>query len=155
MVESQQAGNGELRSPEVVDTAAQPSALVPADPDPRRGRVGRWWKRVLGAGTQGAAGRVFPGLDRLRKLEERQQVLARDLSVKLEESEARSLDLLEQRLEKLVAEQDERIAREVETRVAREASRLGARIARVAALAAAGAVIGFVALLLGLGVVSL
>ena len=127
MVESQQAGNGELRSPEVVDTAAQPSALVPADPDPRRGRVGRWWKRVLGAGTQGAAGRVFPGLDRL----------------------------LEQRLEKLVAEQDERIAREVETRVAREASRLGTRIARVAALAAAGAVIGFVALLSGLGVISL
>ena len=95
MVASQQAGNGELRSPEGVDTAAQPSALVPADPDPRRGRVGRWWKRVLGAGTQGAAGRVFPGRDRLRKLEERQQARARERSVKLEESEARSLDLPE------------------------------------------------------------
>ena len=154
MVESQQAGNGELRSPEVVDTAEQPTALVPADADATRGRVGRWWKRVLGAGSQGASGLAFPGAGRLRKLEERQEALSRDLSEKVEAIEGRTLDLLEDRLEKLSAEQEARIVREVEERVAREASRLRTRIAGVAALATAGVIVGLVAMLMGLGAVS-
>ncbi|MGE4650146.1 MAG: hypothetical protein AAEJ53_04590 [Myxococcota bacterium] len=155
MVESEQARNGEPRSPEVIDTAEPPTSLVLADADPQRGRMGRWWKRVLGAGSQGTSGLVFPGAGRLGKLEERQGVLERDLSEKLEASEARILDRVEERLEKWVAEQDERIAQEVEERVAREVSGLRARIAWVTALAAAGAVIGSIALLSELGVVSL
>lgn len=155
MVESQQARNGEPRSPEVVDIAEPPTSLVLADADPKHGRVGRWWQRVLGVGSQVGSDRASLGAARLRRLEERQRELERDLSGKLEESEARTLDLVEQRLEKWVAKQEERIAQEVEERVAREISGLRARIAWVTALATAGAVIGVIALLSVLGVISL
>lgn len=149
VIESQQVGNGELHSPEVVEAEPPQTALVPAGPDPKRGRVGRWWKRVVEGGTQGGAGLSFSGLEGLRKLDDQQRKFAEEVEKQLAESEGRTLQLLEERLKTLEAERSEWLARELEKGLAVQRSRVTA----VGGLAAVALVIAVVASLLTLGLI--
>ena len=149
MTENQQSGNGELHAPEVVETTPSQGALVPAASDPKRGRVGRWWKRVVESGTQGGAGLAFPSLERLRELEEQQREFSEAFEKRLEESEARTRQHLEARLEALEAERSEEFARALEEGLARQRSRGGL----VGALAVVSLVVAVLASLLALGLI--
>lgn len=139
MVEHPQGVTVESHSPEVVEAAPSQTALVTSFPDPKRGRVGRWWKRVVESGTQGGPGFAFPGLERLRKLEDEHQALAESLDEQLRDSEARTLEHLEKRLETLEAERSQWLERALEERLAKDRSRM-ATVGGVAALAVAIAV---------------
>lgn len=150
MADSQQSGNGELHSPEVVEVPL-PAALVAANPEPKRGRVGRWWKRVVAGGPQGTSGLVFSGLERLQTLEDHQQALAETVEKQLREGEERTLQHLEARLEVLESERSERFARELAKGLADQQSYITA----LGALAAAATVLGAAALVLSLGWISL
>ena len=147
MAEHPQDAIGEPQSPEVVEVASSQTALVSSFQDPKRGRVGRWWKRVVENGTQGASGLAFPGLERLGKLEDEHRALADTFEKQLQDSEARTMEQLEKRLETLEAERSEWLERALEKRLARERSRIAA-VGGVAALAVG---IALVATLLALG----
>ena len=148
MAETQQGTNGEMHSPEIVEVEPAETALVASGAELKRGRVGRWWKRVVESGTQGASGLSFPGLERLRKLEEEQRALANAVEERVRESEARSIQRLEERLEELEAERSERLESQLAEGLAAQRSRL----AVLATLTAAAGVAAVLALLLTLGI---